>query len=132
MTINRVVRDRHPARSARILSTGIALSATLGLTSLYALVARAEQTQDPNIAPPQGVRTDLLQSLATRPLIAPSNPTPATPVTTVSLGQTPTVMPAPTLSAEATAPETVPPVIAAIPVQVIQPVWTSPKTSGSN
>ena len=38
-------RDRHPARSARILVTGAAISATLGLTSAFRVAeVRALQT----------------------------------------------------------------------------------------
>ena len=132
MTTNRVRRDRHPARSARILSTGIALSATFGLTSAYAIAARAEQPQEPNVAPPQGTPTDSLQSLATSSLVAPTNPTPAIPVTTALPAQAPNLTAAPTVAAATAAPETVPPVVVTIPVQVVQPVWTPPQTSGSN
>jgi len=99
MTTNRVRRDKHPARSARILSTGIALSATFGLTSAYAIAARAEQPQDPNVAPPQGTPTDSMQSLATSPLVAPSTPTPAVPVTTAPFAQAPIATAAPTVAA---------------------------------
>ena len=132
MTTNRVRRDKHPARSARILSTGIALSATFGLTSAYAIAARAEQPQDPNVAPTQGTPTDSMQSLATSPLVAPSTPTPAVPVTTAPFAQAPIATTAPTVTAATAAPETVPPVTVTIPIQVVQPVWTPPKTSGSN
>jgi len=132
MTTNRVRRDRHPARSARILSTGIALTATFGLTSAYGISARAQQPQEPIVPPTDGTQTDSLQSLSTSPLVAPSNPAPALPATTVP---TASETPSPVSSAApvaTTAPATLPPVATTIPVQVVVPVWTPPQTSGSN
>lgn len=132
MTTNRVRRDRHPARSARILSTGIALSATFGLTSAYGISARAQQPQDPIVPPTDGAQTDSLQSLSTSPLVAPSNPAPALPAKTVP---TATETPSPVATAApavTAAPATIPQVVATIPVQVVVPVWTPPQTSGSN
>ena len=37
-------RSKHPARSARIISSGIALASTLGISSAYTLAAQAKTT----------------------------------------------------------------------------------------
>ena len=137
MTIERKRRDRHPARSARILSTGIALSATFGLTTAYALAARAQQPQDPAIVPPQDPASGALPSLATTAtianspqppatatVVAPSAPAPAAPVSAAASDQSGATV--------ATAPPTTAAPVITIPVQVALPVWTPPKTSGSN
>jgi hypothetical protein len=107
MTINRKVkRDRHPARSARILTTGIAISATLGISSALTLAAQAsansETVNTPSIDP------TLSAALPT----APTSPAPATPAVT----------------AVPVAPQVIDVPVPAAP----QGGWTAPATSGSN
>ena len=73
-------RSKHPARSARIISSGIAIASTLGISSAYTIAARAEtmgnQVQNNSILTlPQNL-------LATLPgksnaIVAPTQPAPA-------------------------------------------------------
>lgn len=70
-------RDRHPARSARILSTGISVASVLGLTSAYSVAAQTNTPVSGNelIAP----------ALAGDAAVAPTQPAPATPAAPASL-----------------------------------------------
>ena len=136
MTTERPQRDKHPARSARILSTGIALSATLGLTATYAISARAAKPQDPVVEPPLATSGQVLAPLSSNgsvipvafqstTIIAPTQPAPATPVTSSPFTPTPV---APT-QVDAASVATPTPIAVTIPIQV--PTWTPPQTSGS-
>lgn len=73
------VRDKHPARSARILTTGISIASVLGLTSAYSLAApqRPLVPSAETIAPLGGV-TQSATPLVGQPAIAPTQPAPAT------------------------------------------------------
>lgn len=113
-------RERHPARSARILVTGAAISATLGLTSAFRVAeVRASQTD-----PADGTQAaDTGATGGTTPVAAPTTPAPAVPVDTVVPDtSTPSVAPVP---ATVTQP-------AVVVVPELRPQWTPPATSGSN
>ena len=105
-------RSKHPARSARIISSGIALASTLGISSAYTLAAQAKTTgeqiqNNSTVALAQNV-------LATVPgksaVTAPTQPAPAAIAT--PKGQATVV------------------VNIAPPAPQVQ--WTPPATSGSN
>ena len=105
-------RSKHPARSARIISSGIAIASTLGISSAYTIAARAEtmgnQVQNNSILTlPQNL-------LATVPGIsavtAPTQPAPAAIATP---------------KGQAT-------VVVNISPPAPQVQWTPPATSGSN
>jgi len=109
-------RDRHPARSARILATGAAISATLGLTSAL----RIAEVRASDAAPSGGNQgPQPLPGADTTAVTAPSAPAPATPPATA----------APAIATAAPAP-VAEPVVVAVPES--QPQWTPPQTSGSN
>jgi hypothetical protein len=108
-------RDKYPARSARIVSAGIALASTLGISSAYTIAAQAETTgiQNQNnvvVNPAQNVGAVVP---ATAAVTAPTQPAPAAVVADVAppVSQTPVV------------------VNIAPPVPQVQ--WTPPATSGS-
>ena len=72
-------RSKHPARSARIISSGIAIASTLGISSAYTITAQAKtaenQSQNNSILTlPQNV---LATVPATNGVIAPTQPAPA-------------------------------------------------------
>lgn len=107
-------RAKHPAMAARILTTGLAVSTTLGLTSLYGIAARAA-TLEPNPVEPNTVAP-----LTTQPLTAAAPPVAAMPPAASALSApSPASTQAPTVSAA--------PVVVAVPV----PAWNPPRTSGS-
>jgi hypothetical protein len=111
-------RSKHPARSARIISSGIALASTLGISSAYTLAAQAkttgEQIQNNLILTlPQNV---LATVPATNSVTAPTQPAPAAAV------------PATTAIA---APASQAPVVVNIAPPAPQAQWTPPATSGS-
>lgn len=109
-------RDRHPARSARILATGAAISATLGLTSAI----RVAEARAAHAGPADGGQVPQPVMDAAQPTVtAPSAPAPATPATVA----------APVATTSVPAPETAPIVVV---VPEAQPQWTPPQTSGSN
>ena len=104
-------RSKHPARSARIISSGIALASTLGISSAYTIAAKAEatgnQVQNNSIlALPQNV---LATVPATNAVAAPTQPAPA--ATAAPTNQTPVVV-------NIAPPEP-------------QALWTAPATTGS-
>ena len=79
-------RSKHPARSARIISSGIAIASTLGISSAYTIAARAEtmgnQVQnDPILALPQNLLATLPGKSA---VTAPTQPAPAAIATPAS------------------------------------------------
>jgi hypothetical protein len=74
-----VKRDKHPARSARIISSGIAIASTLGISSAYTIAAQAktagDQIQNNSILTlPQNI---LATVPATAAIAAPTQPAPA-------------------------------------------------------
>lgn len=84
MTTNRAAtpkRDKHPARGARVLTTGISIASVLGLTSAYAIAAQQStlaSASDPVVLTPD--INQLTAPLATTPVIAPTQPAAATPI----------------------------------------------------
>lgn len=115
-TNSRVKRDKHPARSARIISTGIAIAATLGVSSALTIAAQAKSQTEQQTAntstPDQTMPTVAAQSQA------PSTPGSALPVATMPAAPAPT---------QATTQQTI-----AIQVPVAPQVWSPPATSGSH
>ena len=76
-------RDKHPARSARILSTGLALTSTLGLSAAYTLAAQAKALNNVGMSDPAAAVDPALLpvgSVAQTPAVAPSAPAGAIPV----------------------------------------------------
>ena len=128
MTIDRPRRDKHPARAARILATGIALSATLGLTSAYALTAQAEPAPTDQPEPLLDPTTAAQPTAQLAPMTAPTAPAPAAPATKSAAPQ------AAASTLVATPSTTPPPATVAVPVQVQVPqsAWVPVQTSGSN
>lgn len=126
MTTNRrVQRDRHPARSARILTTGIAVASTLGISSALTLAAHArvssEVAKTPALAPSlSGVRS-----------VSPSAPTSPAAATPAAPNQLRASAVDPTQPAVTTVP--VAPQIIDVPLPAApQGGWAAPATSGSN
>jgi hypothetical protein len=114
-----VKRSKHPARSARIISSGIAIASTLGLSSAYTIAAQAKTAGDqiqnnPILSLPQNA---LAAVPATNAIIAPTQPAPAT-----------TVPATPAIAATASQA----PVVVNIAPPAPQAQWTPPATSGSN
>ena len=113
-------RSKHPARSARIISSGIAIASTLGISSAYTLAAQAkttgEQIQNNSILSlPQNI---LATVPATAAIAAPTQPAPAA------------------IAPEATATAAVPPasqapVVVNIAPPAPQAQWTAPASQGS-
>ncbi len=104
-------RSKHPARSARIISSGIAIASTLGISSAYTIAAQAkttgEQIQNNSIlALPQNV---LATVPATNAVIAPTQPVPAA----------------------ITSPASQAPVVVNIAPPAPQVQWTPPVSKGS-
>ena len=80
-------RDKHPARSARILSTGLALTSTLGLSAAYTLAAQAKALNNVGMSDPAAAVDPALVpagSVAQTPAFAPTVPAGATPVASQS------------------------------------------------
>jgi len=114
-TNNKIKRDRHPARSARILTTGIAVASTLGISTALTLAAQAsannEATNTPALDPALVAAGPVTPTVPSAPS-APSSAAPATPVVTAT---------------------TAAPQVIDVPVPVAPQVfWTPPATSGSN
>ena len=115
-----VKRDKHPARSARIISSGIAIASTLGISSAYTIAAQAktagDQIQNNSILTlPQNI---LATVPATAAIAAPTQPAPAA------------------IAPEATATAAVPPasqapVVVNIAPPAPQAQWTAPASQGS-
>lgn len=111
-------RSKHPARSARIISSGIAIASTLGISSAYTIAAQAkttgEQIQNNSIlALPQNV---FVAVSGTSAVTAPTQPAPAATV------------PATTAIA---APASQAPVVVNIAPPAPQVQWTPPVSKGS-
>ena len=117
-------RDKYPARSARIVSAGIALASTLGISSAYTIAAQAETTgiQNQNnvvVNPAQNVGAVVS---ATAAVTAPTQPAPA--AVTSPASETPVV-------ANVAPPVSQIPVVVNIAPPATQAQWTPPATSGS-
>jgi len=110
MTTNsRNKRQKHVARSARILSTGIAVASTLGISTALTLAAQASANNEAVNTP---VIDPSLATAGTATPTAPSSPAPATPVVT----------------AAPAAPQVIDVQVPVAP----QSSWTPPATSGSH
>ena len=109
-------RDKHPARSARILTSGLALSSTLGLTAAYTWAAQAKALNENILSTP---------AVAADPVLVPSGSVAQSPVTapTAPAGATPIVIEVP-VAAPAAEPA---PAGAPAPVATV-----APQTSSSN
>ncbi len=116
-------RSKHPARSARIISSGIAIASTLGISSAYTIAAQAKTAGDQNqsnsiLSLPQNV---LATVPATAAIAAPTQPAPAAAVV-------PAAVPA---SATIAAPASQAPVVVNIAPPAPQAQWTPPVSKGS-
>jgi hypothetical protein len=116
-------RSKHPARSARIISSGIALASTLGISSAYTLAAQAKTTGEQ--IQNNSILTLAQNVLATVPaptaIAAPTQPAPA--------AAAPAAAPA-APAAPAAAPAAAPVVVnIAPPAPQVQ--WTPPASKGS-
>ena len=130
MTTNsRAKRDRHPARSARILTTGIAVASTLGISTPLTLAAQASANNEAVNTPV--IDPSLVAASAATPT-APTSPAAATPVA-------PNQVSANAIDPSQTSVTAAVPVVPAAPQVIDVPVpaapqggWTAPATSGSN
>jgi hypothetical protein len=118
-----VKRSKHPARSARIISSGIAIASTLGLSSAYTIAAQAKTAGDqiqnnPILSLPQNV---LAAVPATNAIIAPTQPAPA------AIASATTAVAAPAIAATASQA----PVVVNIAPPAPQAQWTPPASKGS-
>jgi hypothetical protein len=112
-------RSKYPARSARIISSGIAIASTLGISSAFTISAKAEnagkQLQNDLIL--AAVQNVLATVPAATAIAAPTQPasaaTVATPIAPI-------------------APASQAPVVVNIAPPAPQAQWTPPATSGSN
>lgn len=125
-------RRKHTARSARILTTGISVASVLGLTSAYALAAQRDSlasVSEPIAAPDAN---QLVAGLTAAAIIAPTQPAPAIPATTVAVAQAAPVAqtsPAAATQVQAAPVAQTPP--AAIPITILVPQPTATRSSGS-
>ncbi|MEJ6627668.1 MAG: hypothetical protein QNL08_00640 [Ilumatobacteraceae bacterium] len=104
-------RSKHPARSARIISSGIALASTLGISSAYTLAAQAKTTGEQ-------IQNNSILTLAQNVLATVPAPTAIAAPT----------QPAPAAAAPAAAPA---PVVVNIAPPAPQVQWTPPASKGS-
>ena len=117
-------RDKHPARSARILSTGLALTSTLGLSAAYTLAAQAKALNNVGMSDPAAAVDPALVpagSVAQTPAVAPSTPTGAIPVTGQSsnkVGGIQQVVPAASAAAQTPVPAATPQDAGVVVIQV--------------
>ena len=124
MTNVRPRRDKHPARSARILSTGLAVMGTLGISS--ALTVSAQAAQQTPLLDPQLAAVDTASQQVSAQAIAPTAPGSAAPAQT-PLATTATAAQSSPIATAPTAPQVID-----VPIPVAPPVaWTPPATSGS-
>ena len=125
-------RDKHPARNARVLTTGISLASIFGLTSTYALAARPNPPVSGNepIASAPGVAESVTPS-ASDVAIAPTQPAPAIPTVQAVVNtptRTPPVSVAQTKSTPSVAAQPAP---APVTVVILPPNPTATRSSGS-
>ena len=116
-TSNRTKRDKHPARAARILTTGIAVVTTLGVSSALTLAAQASTNNEAVNAPV--LDPSLGTAVSTAPTQAPTAPAAATPVVSNQVVAN--------VAAQVPAPQVVNVQVPAAP----QSAWVAPATSGS-
>ena len=124
-------RDKHPARSARILSTGLALTSTLGLSAAYTLAAQAKALNNVGMSDPAAAVDPALVpagSVAQTPAIAPTAPAGASPVSGQSsnkAGGTRQVVSSPSAATQtpvsAAAPQDAAVVVIQVPVSASSP-----------
>ena len=136
-------RDKHPARSARILTTGLALSSTLGLSAGYTLAAQAKALSENSLSTPAVAVDPALVpagSVAQSPAVAPTAPAAAAPLASQSNNQVTTGSAvAVQTPVSAAAPQDAATIVIQVPVAAAPvaaapaPVVTvAPKTSSSN
>lgn len=120
-TTERTKRDKYPARSARIITAGIALASTLGISSAYTIAAHAKAAESllPNNATVDPAQQVVAQVLAVN---APTQPAPAAVTPAVATPAAPIATVPPTSQA---------PVVVNIAPPAPQAQWTPPATSGS-
>jgi hypothetical protein len=116
-------RSKHPARSARIISSGIALASTLGISSAYTLAAQAKTTgeqiqNNSTVALAQNV---LAPVPGTNAIAAPTQPAPA------AIASATTAIAAHAIAATASQA----PVVVNIAPPAPQAQWTAPASQGS-
>jgi hypothetical protein len=118
-------RSKHPARSARIISSGIALASTLGISSAYTLAAQAKTTGEQ--IQNNSILTLAQNVLATVPaptaIAAPTQPAPA--------AAAPAAAPAAAAPAAPAAAPAAAPVVVNIAPPAPQVQWTPPASKGS-
>ena len=126
-------RDKHPARSARILTTGLALTSTLGLSAAYTLAAQAKALNENSLSTPVVAVDPALVpagSVAQSPAVAPTAPSGAIPIASQSNGQaTPGSAVAVQIPVTAAAPQDAATIVIQVPVaaaQIATPVAAAP------
>lgn len=128
-------RDRHPARSARVLTTGISLASVLGLTSAYAIAAQSNlpvPNNEPATSTSGVIPSDA--PLADQVAAAPTQPAPATPATALTVPppapkiQSAPVGVVPIQSAPSAQPASAP---APITIMILPPNPPATRSSGS-
>jgi len=116
-TSNRTKRDKHPARAARILTTGITVVTTLGVSSALTLASQASTNNAavnaPVLDPSPGA------GVSAAPTQAPTAPAAATPVTSNQV------------AANVAALAPTPQVVNVQAPAATQVAWAAPATSGS-
>jgi hypothetical protein len=121
----RTKRDKYPARSARIITAGIALASTLGLSSAYTIAAQAKVTE--GLLPNNATVDPAQQVVAQAPAVnAPTQPAPAATATAPATAATPAAAPIATAP-----PANQAPVVVNIAPPAPQAQWTPPATTGS-
>lgn len=118
----RTKRDKYPARSARIITAGIALASTLGISSAYTIAAQAKVAGSPL---PNNATVDPAQQVVAQ-VPAVNAPTQPAPAAVTPAAATPAAAPI------ATAPPAIQaPVVVNIAPPAPQAQWTPPATTGS-
>ena len=128
-TRNGTKRDKHPARAARILTTGIAVVTTLGVSSALTLASQASTNNEAVNAPV--LDPSLGAGVPAAPTQAPTAPAAATPVAgnQVATNSVAPVQPVEHAAAPAAAPA--PQVVEVQVPAAPQAAWVAPATSGS-
>ena len=96
--IARPKRDRHPARSARILTTGLSIASTLGLMSALRIEATASAANSTALLPLSADSTSSRSSGLAEVGQVAGNPTPQATTATGELTQASAATPAATLN----------------------------------
>lgn len=126
-TRNGTKRDKHPARAARILTTGFAVVTTLGVSTALTLAAQASASNEVVNAPILDPSLGTIGSAS--PTQAPTAPAAATPVVSnqVAANSVAPAQPIGIAAAPSPAPQVVNVQVPAAP----QTAWVAPATSGS-